>query len=153
MINGGLRLSRVSRADLGKKQSANLMPRELEDPAINICREVNRVGICRLEIKLGLGEFHGGVLLNFLKNALNFTGSVSGEIVVANERLDGNVVVATTNLANSLGELDIIFDTKDGCDRKRIQRNEGAEVKRASYAHKLDVRFAASCRGPVDDRE
>jgi hypothetical protein len=41
MVDGGLRLSRVSWAYFGKKRSANLMPSELEDTAINFCGKVN----------------------------------------------------------------------------------------------------------------
>ncbi len=52
MINRGLRLRRVSRADLGEKRCANLMPRKLENPSIDIRREVNRIGVSHLEIKL-----------------------------------------------------------------------------------------------------
>ncbi len=55
------------------------------------------------------------------------------------------------DFSNCLGELDIVLDAKDGCDRIRVQRNEGTKVERASDANKFYVRLAACCRGPVDD--
>jgi hypothetical protein len=62
MVKRGMRLSGIARANLREDGGADLVPRQLQDLLLNIKRDVRRIGIRNLQIKVGCLEEHWTIL-------------------------------------------------------------------------------------------